>query len=349
MSNNELIITVNTGDYERINKPVEVQLDASIFDSKEKYINVVEVDAEGTVKQDAIVFQIESDWDGKSELTFLMSGTTPAHCTRHFRLFLDDKPASNDSQISLTDGQIYQEQESYEIKTDSATYYYHKFGGGFASMIDRDGNDWLSYRPFGGSDGKYRGIPNIAHPENYFHPGGIGGTSRIVSKGALKVSIYSESDDGKWACEWDIFSTYAQLTILRVGHPYWLLYEGTPGGKLDEEGDYSVRSNGVRLPLTERWTEAMPAPEWIYFGSSNTERVLYLVHHEPDEHIDSYWSMEHNMTVFGFGRDGLQKFMTATPAHFTIGFSEQNDFDLAQKVINSAYQPLHIRLIESSL
>jgi len=65
----------------------------------------------------------------------------------------------------------YQGQASLRIVALAATYVYHKQGAGFASLVDPDGRDWISYRSQGGSDGQYRGIPNLIHPEGGFHPG----------------------------------------------------------------------------------------------------------------------------------------------------------------------------------
>ena len=57
-------------------------------------------------------------------------------------------------------------------------------------------------------------------------------------------------------CRWDVFPYYARLTVLEMRTPYWFLYEstpgGNPGGQLDEDGDYCVRSDGTRTPLSER-------------------------------------------------------------------------------------------------
>jgi hypothetical protein len=86
-------------------------------------------------------------------------------------------------------------------------------------------------------------------------------------------------------CRWDIYPGYARLTLLKLRTPYWFLYEGTPGGNpgggLDEEQGYCVRSDGTRTSLSERWEDPLPEPEWLYFGAGNVERVLYLVHHRP--------------------------------------------------------------------
>jgi hypothetical protein len=241
-----------------------------------------------------------------------------------------------------------EEQNSFKVATQNATYFYHKLGAGFSSMVDVDGEDWLGYHPGGGSAGEYRGIPNMGHPEGYCHPGKEVSDSHIVGQGPLRVSILSESNDGKMQCRWDIFPHYARLTVLKMRTPYWFLYEGTPGGNpggmLDEEHGMCVRSTGERTPIGQKWEGDIPDPEWLYFGAGNTSRVIYLVHHEDDDATDSYWPMEGNMTVFGFGRLGLNKYMELVPAHFTIGFAEDNAYEVASKVIDSAFRELDVRL-----
>lgn len=216
-------------------------------------------------------------------------------------------------------------QESFRIVTPAATYLYHRRGAGFSSLLDRDGRDWLGYRPKGGSDGKYRGIPNLVHPEGFFHPGGTACRSRIASREPDRVTIESESEDGAWACRWEIRPRTATLTVLRHAAPYWFLYEGTPGGKLEEDRDFCVRSDGTRTPLSEKWTGDLPSPEWVAFGDPKAGRVLFLLHHEDDDAVDSYWPMQKNMTVFGFGRHGLKKFLDRSPDRFTIGFLDATD------------------------
>lgn len=333
--------SVNSGAWGRYDTPAELEIDLNPFDLDRHALYLIEEDKQGNVIDNAVPFQINQENDHTS-ITLLLMGHTPPNTQRSYALVKPADMAEVTPLVTCTDGVEHQEQESYHIETPAATYFYHKFGAGFASIIDPDGNDWLSYRPYGGSDGKYRGIPNLAYPENHFHPGGTGCTSEIISNGPIKLKIASESTDGKWACTWEIFPAFARLTVLKVDHPYWFLYEGTPGGKLNEASDYCVRSDGTRLPLTQTWELPLPAPEWIYFGASNTQRVLYFVHHEADDHIDSFWPMEHNMTVFGFGRNGLEKFMTAIPSQFTVGFAEDGTFEAAQKVIDAAFRPLRI-------
>jgi hypothetical protein len=330
-------IHVNVNGFARWGKPVEVQLETD-----RPIANVIEIDREGTVIDPAVPFQ--HDPDGR--LVFLLSGATPAGATRRYHLEFGRQARPAKPLVTLLDGVEDEGQESYQVGTPSATWLYHKLGAGFSSLIDRDGLDWLSYRPGGGSAGEYRGIPNIGHPEGYCHPGKMASHSRIVASGPLCASIESASNDGVMRCRWDIYPHYARLTVLQMRTPYWFLYEGTPGGnpggQLDEVGGSCVRSEGMRTPLSERWEGPLPAPEWLYFGASNVRRVLYLVHHEADEKIDSYWPMEHNMTVFGFGRLGLEKFMMQVPAHFTVGLAEDGTFEHAQATIDSAFRPLSI-------
>jgi hypothetical protein len=329
-----VLVRVGAGEYERYNKPVEVTL------APGGPTRVIEVDAGGATLDG----EVPSQRDPDGTLIFLMKGVTPAGATRLFRVHFEElKPVK--TQLIVGDLRSYQGQESFRIAAPEATYFYHKAGAGFASLLDREGNDWISYRPEGGSGGKYRGIPNLIHPGGDFHPGGRNSASRIVA-GPIRITVHSETRDGKWAGRWDIYPHYARFTVLRAGHPYWFLYEGTPGGKLDLDRDYWVRSNGARLPITESWSGNLPSPQWVYFGEEALRRVLFLVQHQESDATDQFWQMEGNMTVFGFGRQYrcCEKYLTAVPAEFTIGFAETANFRQASKVIDSAFRSLRIQV-----
>ncbi len=328
------LVTVTAAGYERRDRPVEVTLDRA----NRSVVDVVELDSEGRAKDTEVPFQSDGD-----ALTVMLTGVTPPHDVRTFHVYVGQGPQRSTSpQVRLTESVEHEGQDSFRIETPSATYYYHKSGAGFASMEDRDGLDWIGYHPGGESAGEYRGIPNLVHPEGHFHPGGTHCTSRVIAAGPLKVTIFSESEDGEWACRWDVYPAYAKMAVLRAGHPYWFLYEGTPGGCLDEKGDFVVRSTGVRTPASESWEGAIPEPEWAFFGAGNASRVLYLAHHEADDLMDSYWPMRGEMTVFGFGRLGLEKFMVRTPARFTVGFCEQTDFEAVEGTVNSAFREIGV-------
>ncbi len=209
-------------------------------------------------------------------------------------------------------------QPTFRIDTPAATWYYHKAGGGFASLIDPGGRDWIGFGPTGGSDGAYRGIPNLVHPAGYFHPGGDGCDSRVVDASDARVVIESTAAGGRWAVRWAIEPLWARMTVLAAPEPYWFLYEGTPGGKLDEAGDFCLRSRWIRTTAGESWDEMLAHPKWVAFGSPAAGRALLLVHHDGGDETDSYRPMEHAMTVFGFGRQGLAKFLTGTDRRFTV-------------------------------
>lgn len=91
-----------------------------------------------------------------------------------------------------------------------------------------------------GRRGDYRGIPNVIHPEGGFHPGAETCSTRLVEARRQRVVIASESLDGEWACTWTIGPDRAVMDLERVGHPHWILYEGTPGGRYDETQAYTV-------------------------------------------------------------------------------------------------------------
>ena len=181
----------------------------------------------------------------------------------------------------------YQGQPSFKIVTHSATWIYQRQGAGFAASIDREGRDWISYRPGGGSAGEYRGIPNCGM---CFHPGYTNSTSRIIRSEPHHVTIHSETTDGaSCAGQWDIYPDRATFTMLKAKLNYWVLYEGTPAGKL--QGSI-VRSDGTRAPYAEIWSKSISAPEWLYFEAADSNRSLVLIHHESDDIIDQYRPME---------------------------------------------------------
>ncbi len=240
----------------------------------------------------------------------------------------------------------HQGQPSFRIETPACTYLYHIEGCGFASLLDRDGHDWISYRPTGGEYGHYRGIPNMGW--NVFgHPGyDMGAQSEIEQLGPDHVRIRSWSADRTWQTHWDIFSTHATQTIEAIGRSYWWLYEGTPGGRFRPDENYLLLPDGTRYPCSTRDlrnTEiTQPAPRWVAFGDPVTERTILLMAHDTEPTVDQYWPMggEGGMTVFGFGRDDLDgphPHMTKTPTHFSFALVESEKHG----EIEAAFQRIH--------
>jgi hypothetical protein len=346
-----LPLTVHAGPCSHRERPVTVALPSGALpvaggsdaDRRGRVLRLTEVDGDGRDVGDGLSVPVQFDpapGDDGGTVTFILSGITPAHATRHYQLaytMSDDgrETPAHPAQITVADNVLCQEQESLQITTPSATYFYHKHGGGFAGLVDAAGDDWISYRPTGGSDGRYRGIPNLGYPEGHFHPGNTGVVTTIIDQGPLRLTIESASHDGEWRCRWDVYPHVARLTVLKVDHPYWFLYEGTPGGKLDTQTNTIVRSPGEPMPAAERWDVHAPAPAWVIFGDRHSDHVLYLIRHDAGSPRDSYWPMEDNMTVFGFGRLGIQSLMEQVPAHFTIGLAPQGAAYRVEDQINS--------------
>jgi hypothetical protein len=367
-------IRVGAAGYIRQDRPVEIEIDFSMLlrrlgksDSIDpQQIVLYEQQNEELI---AVPFQFDMHEDfhpltnAKGTLTFILDGTTQPNQVRHIELYFGNRNGSGTNQSISVEAPVsvriideHEGQESYHIAAQNAAYYYHKFGAGFASLEDCDGNDWLGYNPGvgpeskSGSGGKYRGTPNMGHPEGYCHPGNEVSDSRILSAGPIKVTLESQSKDGKMHCRWDIFGTYARMTVLTMRLPYWFLYEGTPGGKLDMSTDMCIRANGrdcIVTGVNEKWQgdiQAGDGVEWLAFADPSLNRSLYIVHHEDDQAMDSYWPMNREMTVFGFGRLGLDKYMRMVPAHFTLGLIDSTDAEEIRAAVNNACQPLHINL-----
>lgn len=354
-----LPLVVHSGDFARFDRVATLDVDLAAIqkqlDLKKRIdpdkMRLVEVNAAGEIIDPAVTFQFEKGTtDLAGSLFFLASGYTPSQTTRHFQLYFATQAPALTSLVSLEKLAEYAGQPTFKITTPHGCWFYHQTGAGFASLVDVDGNDWIGYRPEGGPTGNYRGIPNLAYDgPGEFHPGPGAGNlvSKIVHQGPLKISIYSESRDKKWACIWDIFPAYATLTLLKKGeNPYWVLYEGTPGGKLDVTGDFWVNSAGDRFSVSLDWVGDLPDPEWVYFGDSRLGRVLWLLPHGDDDATDQFWQMHQEMVVFGLGREYrcCDKYLTRAPARWTFGFAENNDFTEIKKRIESVHQPFDVQV-----
>jgi hypothetical protein len=236
--------------------------------------------------------------------------------------------------------------ECYKIETDGATYYLEKSGAGLAALVDRDGTDWITFRPEPGSGaaGEFRGFPNAVHRQagNYFHPRNQNTDSsitRVNHAGPERVTITATSGNGLWACRYNFLSSHCTFTMTKMpsGYKYWALYEGTPGGQYDAT-DWWMTS-AVKEPqlMTRNHEDDIPGPEWIVFGDRKVDRVLFLVHHEDDEYPDRFYQMNQLMTVFGFGRKGVEKFLDSVPRSFSIGLLETTNHAEIRRVIERRF------------
>lgn len=334
-------IRVEATGFARLDKPVEadVALPAGVAPSS---LRLVEIDGGVKVVDASVPLQLDG-----ARVVFVLKGQTPPDAVRFYHLYFGGKPsgpaAAPAQSLKVEDGVEWQGQTCFRVTTPVATYYYQKEGAGFARIDDRDGNDWIGYKPGGRSAGEFRGIPNMGEFSHPGYTGATGSTSVIVAQGPLKVAIRSERRDGRSATLWEFYHDHARLTVLRAGLPYWILYEGTPGGKLDLEDDYLIHSTGERMPASMTWDYDLPGPEWVAFGDRKLNRVLYLASHQEDDQPDQYWPMEGNMTVFGFGRRlrTVHRFFEH-PGRFTVGLVEASDFDRVAAGVNSAYRDIRV-------
>jgi hypothetical protein len=242
--------------------------------------------------------------------------------------------ASGDGNIRFTENAVDDSAGGlacYRIETPTATYFLEKSGAGLSSLLDRDGNDWLSFNPQAGSgsSGEYRGFPNAIHKQDgsYFHPKNANtdpSTPQVEHVDPQRVTITAVSGNGTWACRYDFLATHCTFTMTRMParYKYWILYEGTPGGQFDDTDWWMTSAVAQRRTMLTQHQGDIPAPEWIAFGDARLSRALFLLHQADDPHPDTFYQMEHKMTVFGFGRRDLDKFLDTVPRSFSIGFLE---------------------------
>lgn len=394
-----LVLSVNANGFARTDKviPFEVDFEAELnkrgalgsFD--ETSVRVAEVDESGITLNSNVAFQFDNgpvENTPQGTVLILLGGTTTANQTRYFEIYFDTmgsySQTSSPDYVQMTnDAQGYRGQQSYWIQTfdgDGSTlnaqYFYHKRGAGFASIYDRDSNDWVSYYPDENSKsrGEFRGIPNLG---DVFHPGynnvsgnNLRSNSTVLHDGPLRIVIESESVGGEWKAQWAIYPTYAQMTILDIpdGEKYWFLYEGTPGGNLEYSGspqDIIVRSDGEpTITAGQQWavdkqelgSSAEADGEWVYFADSASDRLFFVAHDQNDSEPDSYRFQFDNsaevpsgtvdngaMTVMGFGRKtttGVTRHLSALNATFTIGFGESQNAAAAKSTIYNATHPV---------
>lgn len=246
--------------------------------------------------------------------------------------------------VSIVDGVMDEGQECFKVQLKNATLYYQKSAGGFSSIIDKEGNDWIGFRKDTiqeypqNADSEYRGLPNLvfgSDDSGAGHPG----SNQCKSSQITDNQIKTISNSGKWEWIWTFYPEYAELLIEKVDpdHTYWFLYEGTPGGIFAPQSQYWGTDKGgpkKNIPdyffnnaLYDNW-------QWIYFGEESVGRVFYILHKQSDQLMDTFSYLGNTsegvispdgMVVFGFGRDkGAKSLFQNKDQSFVIGFEEMN-------------------------
>jgi hypothetical protein len=230
---------------------------------------------------------------------------------------------------------------AYIITTKAATYYLEKTGGGLSSIVDKQGVDWLGFhnREGSGWKGEYRGFPNSVHRQDgdFFHAMKAGtdrSTSVIETVSSDHVRIVFTSGNGLWEGVYDFYPDRCDFTMSKVsgGYKYWVLYEGVPGGEMDDTDYWYASIDDKKHLIGESFNGDFPGPEWIAFGDVKSPRMLYVLNHEDDDALDEYVNRPY-MTVLGFGRSGKDKFLEK-PKTFSIGFVESTERNVVKNVIN---------------
>jgi hypothetical protein len=235
----------------------------------------------------------------------------------------------------------------FRIKNAVGTFLYDPVAGGFSSILDKQGNDWVGYADdtTGGYPAaaatKYRGVPNLVFggdDDGAGHPGFTKCESRITRRN----QITTVSISGEWEWRWTFYRTSARLDVIRTPEDrnYWFLYEGPASGKY--------------LPRTTFWATDLSEPSYVihdhyrgdvhrgafrymFFGEKASPYVFWMLQATPDTEPDhiSYLGNEEigardspdGMVVAGFGRAENATPMLSGPNSFLIGLTRHNAID----------------------
>jgi hypothetical protein len=245
--------------------------------------------------------------------------------------------------VSIRDT-TYLNRPHFVVHTPSATYLFDRAGGGISALLDRDGRDWIGFRPDStvgtyprSAGGWFRGIPNAVFGNK---DGGVGhpGFDKATSEKTAPNVISTRSQSGLWAWTWTFYPDRAEWAVTQTDPEwaYWFLYEGMPGGSW---GPVSAKYWGTDAflngPNTDFYkkNQLFGAWRWAYFGDKTQARVLFVAQKTPDDQPDTMSYLGNTvggidspdgMVVFGFGRNKEGRATMKTPNTFVIGFFEEN-------------------------
>jgi hypothetical protein len=312
-------------------------------------VRVVEVNESGRVVDDAVAFQFDrfvdfkpSGSDSKGEIVIYMKGTLAANGSRTFHVYFDVKAKGIGTVdiaplVELKNEKVvypsgiedrHGRRSGHHVKTVTADYYWHAKGAAWAGIIDKNGNDWVNWKPSGGYGGNYRGLPN-----GTFHPGDDKQvTIESITEGPvrLRVAIKKKGTD---PFVYDYYPTYARVTRLGGSHTNWW-YEGTPGGVCDA-GDAFVTSNGTekKFPYTQHHRETLK-DHWAFYKDGPTRMSMFLESH-PGEVNSSFERTSTGESTMHVCRFNLPE--SPNPMSFTVGLVASKDNDVVKKHVESVF------------
>jgi hypothetical protein len=244
------------------------------------------------------------------------------------------------SAVEITEG-TFEDRPQFIIKTESATWFYDRAGGGFSRLIDRDGRDWIAFSktplnsfPASAAAG-YRGLPNavfVGPDKGAGHPG----FDQCASERAGARQIRTRSHSGKWQWTWSFAGTTATFHMEQADpeHAWWFLYEGPVAGRfMPREQYWGTNAGGPHRDVPGPRDQRFGRWQWAYFGDISVPRIFFAAQHEPDEFEDTFWYLGSSeggsatapdgMVVFGFGRGpGTRPLFRGAGQRFTVGLLE---------------------------
>jgi hypothetical protein len=232
----------------------------------------------------------------------------------------------------------------FKISTASADYLFDIHGGGFSSIKDNNGVEWIGFKKGEGkvpesAGADFRGLPNLVYrgdDNGSGHPGFQNCNSKIEGKN----KIITETKSGKWKWQWTFENNGAFLEILETdtSRAYWFLYEGTPGGTFDPHNQYwgnNIDGYRTDAPPLNPDLLAHGNWQWAFFGHKEVDNTFFVIQIEADTITDNFSYMgtsregiesEDGMVVFGFGRHWGDP-LFQQPEKFFIGFYESEPLD----------------------
>ena len=298
-------------------------------------IRVAEVDGAGQLVDAQVPFQFDpsAQFNATSfatgEMVILLTANTQPGVTRHYQVYFDvngagGTPISVAPRITTTPAAIDEGVSTTRVDTPNGTWFYDMAGGGFTSLVDLSGNDWIDYNAAAGSAGQFRGLPNLVHPDDggYFHPGALSAASSLTRSGPLRTTIVSTIPGTNWKTRWHIYANWATATVEAADGNFWFQYEGVPGGSLSS-ADVIHRSGGPSIGGLSSFSADLPALEWLAAADTTLNNALVMTHSTNDSVIDSYRDHEDTMTVMAFGRPSTAPtpLMTTPGQEFSVGFA----------------------------
>ena len=253
------------------------------------------------------------------------------------------------------------DRDHFKVSTSNMMLLYDVKGGGFSSIIDPNGKDWISFamKPWdeypASASSSFRGMPNFvfgSESSGAGHPGHDQCRSEIISSNSIRTSSVS----GKWEWQWIFNDDYVIVDILSIDphQPYWFLYEGTPGGVFDPANQFFGTSKTPKpnrsLNDYFKGDKLFDTFQWAYFGHDKSEYVLLFLQIDEDNLSDTFSYLgstekgvqsSDGMVVFGFGReDGAKPVLTEKNSFIIKLISIKGIDDIGQHIRSIAQELL---------